>query len=374
MRTTLTFLLMVSLRATESAPPPLVTVLRGGQGGYFAYRIPSLVVAPNGDLLVFCEARKDDLNDDGDIDLVQTRSTDGGKTWLPHTLIHEEGGTAKIKYGNPTAVVDTRQRTIWLAANRDYLTDRGSRAGGALVLFRSDDSGKTWSRPIDITASVKPRDWGHHAFGPGIGIQIELGEHSGRLVLPGNFRRSFNKSMPSSSHTIFSDDSGQTWKLGGVLGDYTNECQVVETVEAGRSELLINMRNHWGRGGVAEKSGKRLVSRSSDGGATWNTERLDPALSDPPCQASLLRYSFATDHARSVLLFANPAGGGRNNLTVRLSLDEGRTWPKNKLLVPGSAAYSCLARLPDGRVGAIVETDGYMRLGFVSFELTWFDE
>lgn len=354
--------------------PELVEVLAGGKGGYHAYRIPSLIVAPNRHLLVFCEGRKSDLDDDGDIDLLQTRSTDGGVTWLPHTVIFEEGGNAKIKYGNPTAVVDTHKGVIWLAANRDYLTEKGARAGGSLVLFRSHDSGETWSRPIDISGSVKEPDWGHHAFGPGIGIQIQHSEHAGRLVLPANFRRSFDKSKPSYSHTIISDNHGETWKLGGVLGQYTNECQVAEIVEQDRPGLMINMRNHWGRGGVAEKSGSRLVARSYDGGETWSAEQMDMTLPEPPCQASLYRYSFASDDGQSVLLFANPAGGERKKLTVRMSRDEGRTWPVSKLLVPGSAAYSCLARLSDGRVGAIVETNGYMQLSFAAFKLNWLEQ
>lgn len=369
-------IVLLGFTATAAEPPRLVEVLVGGQGGYHAYRIPSLIVAPNGDLLVFCEARKSDLNDDGDIDLVQTRSSDGGKTWSPHSLIYEEGGDAKIKYGNPTAVVDAQTKTIWLATNRDYLTEQGARAGGTLVLFRSDDSGKTWSRPIDITAQVKQPDWGHHAFGPGIGIQLQRGPHAGRLLLPANFRRSFDKGQPSFSHVIFSDDHGETWRLGGVLGEFTNECQIAETIEDGRPGLLINMRNHWGRGGVAEKSGKRLVARSRDGGATWTAEQMDPGLPEPPCQASLFRYSFASadGHTKSILLFANPAGSSRQNLTVRLSRDEGKTWPGSKLLVPGSAAYSCLARLPDGRVGAIVETQNYQKLQFAVFDLAWLEE
>ena len=352
----------------------LTPILRGGTGGYHAYRIPSMIVAPNGDLLVFCEGRKSDLNDDGDIDLLQTRSSDGGVTWQPHQLVFEEGGTARIKFGNPTVVLDSKTGTLWLAANRDYLTEKGARAGGALVLFRSNDSGQTWSQPIDISASVRQADWGHHAFGPGIGIQIQHGPMAGRLVLPANFRRSFDKSQPSFSHTIISDDHGTTWKLGGVLGQYTNECQLAEFVEEGRAGLLINMRNHWGRAGIAEKSGKRLVARSYDGGATWDAEQIDPALPEPPCQASLLRYSFASDREKSVLLFANPAGTSRKNLTVRMSLNEGRTWTSGKLLAAGSAAYSCLARLPDGRVAAVVETDGYMQLSFAAFPLVWLDD
>ena len=355
----------------RASVPPRVDVFAGGVDGYFAYRIPSLVVAPNSDLLVFCEARKTNLSDDGDIDLLMKRSTDRGRTWLKQQLIYEEGGEARIKYGNPTALVDEETGTIWLATNRDYLTERGARAGGTLVLLRSDDNGRSWSKPIDITASIKGPDWGHHAFGPGIGIQLRLGQHKGRLLFPANFRRSFDKRKPSYSHVIYSNDHGRTWKLGGTLGDYTNECQVAEMTEKGRPGLLINMRNHWGRGGFPVKSGKRLVARSFDGGQSWDAEEMDAALPEPPCQASLYRYSFAKNAEPSRLLFANPIGPGRANLRVRLSLDEGRTWPHGKLIAIGSTAYSCMARLPDDHVGIIYERSNYQRISFSAFPVDW---
>lgn len=278
----------------RASVPERVDVFAAGKDGYLAYRIPSYIVAPNSDLQVFCEARKNNLYDDGDIDLLMKRSTDGGQTWLKQQLIYEEGGNAHIKYGNPTAVVDEEAGVIWLAANRDYLTERGARAGGSLVLFHSDDNGRSWSKPTDITASIKGPDWGHHAFGPGIGIQLRHGPHKGRLLFPANFRRSFNKRQPSYSYVIFSDDHGKTWKLGGALGDYTNECQIAEIIEQGKPGLLINMRNHWGRSGLPEKSGKRLVTRSFDSGESWDAETTDPDLPEPPCQASLCRCSFAT--------------------------------------------------------------------------------
>lgn len=358
------FWIMAKERASV---PDRTDVFVAGADGYFAYRIPSLIVAPNDDLLVFCEARKNNLSDDGNIDLLMKRSTDGGATWLKQQLVYEEGGDAHIKYGNPTAVVDEDTGVIWLATNRDYLTERGARAGGTMVLFRSDDSGRSWSKPIDITASIKGPEWGHHAFGPGIGVQLQHGRHKGRLLFPANFRRSFDKRQPSYSHVIFSDDHGKTWKLGGTLGDYTNECQIAEIDEEGNPGLLINMRNHWGRGGVPEKSGKRLVARSFDGGESWSTEAMDPALPDPPCQASLYRYSFGSDDEPSRLLFANPIGPGRSNLRVRLSHDEGRTWPHGKLIAIGSTAYSCMARLPGNRVGVIYERGNYQRLSFSAF-------
>ena len=123
-----------------------------------------------------------------------------------------------------------RSSSLTTRANRDYLTERGAWAGGTLVLFRSDDNGRNWSKPIEI----KGPDWGHHAIGPGIGIQLRHGQHKGRLPFPANFRRSFDKRQPSYSHVIFSHDRGKTWKLGGTLGDYANECQLAEVIEEGR--------------------------------------------------------------------------------------------------------------------------------------------
>jgi len=100
---------------------------------------------------------------------------------------------------------------------------------------------------------------------------------------------------------------------------------------------------------------------------------MDLALPEPPCQASLYRYCFATKDEPSRLLFANPIGPGRSNLRVRLSLDEGKTWPHGKLISIGSAAYFCLARLVDKRVGIVYERDNYRRISFPAFSVDWLE-
>jgi len=356
---------------TTADEPWRTDVFVSGQEGYLAYRIPALIATPRGALLAFCEARKSSFEDDGDIDLLSRRSEDQGRTWLKPELVIEEGDDAPIKFGNPTPVVDHETGAVWLAVNRDHLDDNGARQGGRLLLLRSEDDGRSWARPLDITEQIKQPGWGYYAFGPGIGIQIRRGPHRGRLILPANYRESFDKRQPSWSHVIYSDDHGQTWQLGGRLGEHTNECQVVEVVEEGQPALLFNARNHRGRVGLKEQAGKRLVARSRDGGLTWSAEQMDLALPDPPCQASLLRYSFPTDGGPSRILFANPAGPGRSHLTLRLSLDEGHTWPVSKLLYEGSAAYSCLARLPTGQVGVVFERDNYGKLTFAAFDLEW---
>ena len=89
------------------------------------------------------------------------------------------------------------------------------------------------------------------------------------------------------------------------------------------------------------------------------------------CQASLARFSWAGNGLRSLLLFSNPNGKNRLNLTVKLSDDEGRTWSAGRSVYAGSSAYSCLAALPDGRIGVLYERDDYQKLTFASLTLQW---
>jgi sialidase-1 len=362
--------------AAEPVAPDVVDridVFTSGVGGYFSYRIPAIVVSPNGTLLVFCEGRKTSRSDDGDIDLLLRRSTDGGKTWLDVQLVYEEGGDATTKIGNPCPVVDAESKTVWLTMNRSGGTERSNRSGGDILVARSTDDGATWSKPADITRDVKKPGWRHYAQGPGVGVQLTLGPHKGRLVVPANYRESFDNRDPSFSHVMFSDDHGQTWRLGGIVGPHTNECQVVEILEQGRPGVLINMRNHWARAGKPELSGKRLVARSFDGGTTWSEAAIDAALIEPICQASLFRYSWGSAGETSRILFANPANNSRDHLTIRVSFDEGRSWPVSQLIDAGSAAYSCLTRLPDGRVGLIYERGDYKHLTFTAVSVAAFE-
>ena len=133
------------------------------------------------------------------------------------------------------------------------------------------------------------------------------------------------------------------------------------------------MRNHWARSGKRpELAGRRLISRSRDDGLTWTEPTRDEALIEPTCQASLIRYSWPSDSQRSTLLFANPdSTSKRERLTVRMSNDEGRTWPTSKLIDPGPSGYCCLTSLKGGRIGLIYERDNYKRLTFVTFKLDW---
>lgn len=369
------FMVWTALLAAASAPaivdcktsvaddqPVKTDVFVSRTGGYHTYRIPAVIVTPEGTLLAFCEGRKTSRSDHGDLDLVLRRSADGGKTWTPMQIVYEEGGDAKVTIGNPCPVVHQNTGRIWLPFCRNN--------DDVLVTF-SDDDGKTWAKPREITESVKKSGWGWYATGPGVGIQLERGEHKGRLLVPCDHGVQIEGKRIMHSHVFYSDDHGQTWKLGGTVDRHTDECQVVELSDG---TVMINMRNYWGRHGKQpDKDKMRAVAVSRDGGATWEDLRFDETLIEPICQGSFLRYSMKGESGDGWLLFSNPASTStRHRLTVRLSNDEGETWPVAKLLHEGPSAYSCLTVLPDGSIGCLYEggeNHAYEKIIFAKFSL-----
>lgn len=359
-----TLLIVLSLNAGilfASEPFEQLDVFVGGKGGFHTYRVTSLITSKNGTLLAFCEGRKTSRIDDGDNDLLLRRSIDGGKTWQPKQLVHEEGGKAIVTIGNPCPVVDQSTGIIWLTMNRK--NDR-------ILITHSKDDGISWAKPTDITKQVKKPNWGWYAMGPGVGIQLQLGPHKGRLVIPCDHRKTKSRSGPSSSHVVYSDDHGKSWQLGGLVGDHSNECQVVELSDG---TLLLNARNHYARSGNRpDLAYRRIISTSKDGGLSWSKPKLDEALIEPQCQGSLIRYPRKSKNGAHWLLFSNPASkSAREKMTVRLSQDDGKTWPNSKCVYEGSAAYSCLTVLPDGRIGMLYERDSTTRITFAVFTLDW---
>lgn len=348
----------VPVASQDRTSPPQVDVFQSGKEGYHTFRIPVLLVTPKGTLLAFCEGRKTSRADHGDVDLVLKRSTDRGRTWGPLELVYEEGDTATITIGNPCPVVDRDTGIIWLPFCRDNVD---------VFMTHSRDDGKTWTKPVKITADVKKPDWSWYATGPGVGIQLQIGPHKGRLVMPCDHKNKLKDNAGYHSHVIYSDNHGKTWHLGGIAGSFTNECQVVELADG---SLLLNMRNYQGQGGGDKaKSKRRAIAHSRAGGVTWGDLEFDGTLVEPICQASLHRYE---GPGKSRLLFSNPASPDQRRLmTVRLSDDGGKTWRANKRIYKGSAAYSCLATLPDQKIGLLYERDDYRKITFTAFTVDW---
>jgi len=116
----------------------------------------------------------------------------------------------------------------------------------------------------------------------------------------------------------------------------------------------------------------RYVHTSGDEGQTWQTRR-EPALPDPACNASLIRYTSVEEgYNKNRLLFSNAnSENKRRNMTVRLSYDEGQTWTEGKTIYAGHSAYSTLTILDNGDIGLLFEKDDHKENVFVRFTLEW---
>jgi sialidase-1 len=348
-------------------------VFISGHDGYHTYRIPALLTTKKGTLLAFCEGRKATRSDSGNIDLLVKRSADNGKTWSSRQVVWDDRDNT---CGNPCPVVDQRTGTIWLLMtwnrgddHEGEIKKNTSKDTRRVWVSRSNNDGRTWSKPIEITATAKRPEWRWYATGPGVGIQLQKGPWKGRMVIPCDHSIvSANDPDGYNSHVIISDDHGKTWYIGGVISPKVNECQVVEL---DNGTLMINMRNY------DRSKTTRAIATSNDGGITFSKVTHDPVLVEPICQASFLRYTLRPKHDRNRLLFSNPAHakrGDRRDMTVRLSYDEGRSWPVAKLLYAGPSAYSCLTKLPDGNIACLYEAgqkSPYEKIIFTSFNLDW---
>jgi sialidase-1 len=331
----------------EPREPRRMDLFDRGEGGYHTYRIPAIVMSLKGALLAFCEGRKTSGADHGDVDLVMRRSTDGGKTWSPLTIVHEEGGDAPITIGNPVPVLDRDTGIIWLFFCRD---------NKQIWMTRTSDEGQTWEKPVDMSATLV-KDWSWVATGPGHGIQMS----NGRLIIPTDCQK---HTAPKTLHSfvIYSDDHGHTWKLGDLTGPGMNECQAAERADG---SLILSMRNYL-------QQGKCAFAVSKDGGVTWSEPKLHEQVDCPVCEASIVRYTpMAGTKGKSVLLHSGPALKKRLNLTIRVSEDEGETWPIARILHEHHAEYSDLIVLPSGEIGCFYERDGYKHMTFTRFDLDW---
>lgn len=394
--------LLLAAAATLPAAEPflekhdLFTV--GDDPAYNIYHIPGIVVTAKGTVLAWCEARKRPagVSDWDDIRILLRRSTDDGKSWsAPQSIANVEGPKRKnpfalrmknvdpadVTYNNPVLIAD-RDGTVHMLFCLEY-----ERA----FYQRSDDDGLSWSKPVEITATFdafkKDYAWKVLATGPNHSIQIK----TGRLVVPVwlSTGEGGNAHRPSVTATIYSDDQGKTWKAGDIAVPCTDEwINPNETVaiELNDGRVMLNVRSE-------SKAHRRLVVTSPDGATNWSTPKFDDALLEPICMGGIVRYHHG---GQSLILFSNPhnldnakgkAEPGKNrdrkNLSVKLSRDEGGTWPVNKRLEDGPGAYSDLAVTKDGTIlcfyGRAGDGKGMSawsggRLTLARFNLEWLEQ
>ena len=340
-----------------------VQIFEAEKGGYAHYRVPAIVVSPAGTVMVVTEARASERGDWGLQDILMVRSRDGGRSWdEPRKIVALEGepeqneaalaqGLAEpgvTTYNNIVPIVDSEENVVHFLFCSAY-----KRA----YYMRSADDGETFSEPVDITETFErfrdEYDWKVIATGPGHGIR----HSNGRLIVPvwlsdgtaGHAHR------PSIVSTIYSDDGGATWERGEVVVRHPDLKNPSETlaVELSDGSVMLNIRHE-------SPNHRRAVTVSPDGAAGWSELRFDEALFEPICMASLLRVGhalvFANPDSKEPRDPENPDGNWkRHNMTVRLSEDEGATWPYERVIEPGVSGYSDLAVGPDGTIYLVYE-------------------
>ena len=336
-----------------------VALREGGDDGVHTYRIPGLVTTKAGTLIAVYDIRHRGGGDlPNDIDIGMSRSTNGGRTWEPMRAIMDMGRDPKWRYdgiGDPAVLVDEQTGTIWVAAtwshgNRSW---NGSGPGmtpeqtGQVMLVRSDDDGRTWSEPINITSQVKDPSWCFVLPGPGRGITMQ----DGTLVFAAQYQDPPDRRRLPHSTILYSKDHGETWQIGTGAWDDTTESQVVE-IEPG--VLMLNCRYN--------RKDRRVVMITRDMGATWEKHvTSERSLIEPrACMASLIRPFGINDASKSDwLLFSNPdSTRRRERLMIKASTDGGLNWlADHRLLLDEgvSAGYSCMTMVDSEHVGILYE-------------------
>jgi sialidase-1 len=358
-------------------------VYNSGSDGHKSYRIPAIIALPDGTLLAFAEGRVSGSADFGDVNIVMKRSTDNGRSWGKMSTIVDYDS---LQAGNPAPVVDLTdpqypEGRIFLFYNTGNNHEGEVRKGNGYreVWYKTSvDKGITWSESVNITAQVhrlyRPEvdssydfieDWRSYANTPGHAMQFTEVPYKGRIIIPANHSAGEPKDNweDYAAHAFFTDDHGKTFRVGQTLNlPGSNEATAAE-ISGGR--LMLNARNQ--KGDIRA----RIVAISDDGGETWNSVHFDHLLPDPVCEGSIL--NIGNKDGRSVLAFCNPADTiNRNNLTLRISYNDGESWPLAILVdksddpdeMKSFTAYSDIVRLNSGEIGILYERDNYKEIVF----------
>ena len=286
------------------------------QKNHAYYHVPSIVIAPDGSILAFCEERwRSPCDDTGECHIVMKKSVDGGENWGDLVHLRKDPGA---KYHMGSATVDPDTKNVLLMCGGGWL--------------QSADNGDTWVdwKPLvhDIEGATRGST---HGSAPGIVIQY--GVHQGRILWPARTIVTSDGyddlSIPDRqakcySMAIYSDDHGANIHTSNYFLRGTGEACLAERLNG---DLYFNTRAYF-------NDGQRHTAVSHDCGATFEECTPDPTLREvrQGCNASIVRYPPELCGGRDILLFANPDNTGqhREHGIVHASFDGGKNWKVKK--------------------------------------------
>ena len=363
-----------------------IAVHQHGQDGVNTTRIPGLITSKNGTLMAVFDARWDSGRDlQGNIDIGLKRSFDKGLTWQPLQIVLDMGtwGGLPQKYNGVSdacILVDNQSGEIFIAGlwmhgvldgntgkwveglteKSDNWIHQWSKKGSQpgldvkstcqFLITKSTDDGNTWSKPMNITSTTKRPEWWLFAPAPGHGITLD----DGTLVMPTQGRD--NTGKPFSNITL-SKDHGKTWETSNPAFYDVSECMAVELKNG---NIMLNMRDNKNRKDTLING--RRICVTPDRGQTWSESPTSrKALIEPTCMGCIHRHKYwVNGREKSVLFFSNPNDKSqRINLTIKVSFDEGNTWPQKNWITLDeykSAGYSCLTSIDDNTLGVLYES------------------
>ncbi len=365
----------------------------------FFYRIPALTHLGDGVVLASWDARPGSAADAPNPNsIMERRSTDNGRTWGAARIVAAgkpaDASGPRFGYSDPSYVVDRETGTVFnfFVYSKDqgffgsaYGDDDADRQVISSAVISSTDGGLTWSEPRLITEVTKTSTGSRDAQGvyqpavgdvranfatSGEGIQLRYGPYAGRLIqqYAGTIRQS-DGSTRIQAYSVYSDDHGATWQRGAAVGTGMDENKVVELSDG---RVMLNSRD-------SDNGRQRKIAISTDGGHSYGPVTRDAELPDPTNNASIIRMhpdAPAGSPDAKKLLFTNAnngLNGNRVNGAVRVSCDDGESWPGLRTLAPGFFAYSSATVLDDGRFGVLWERNYSNDMQFSTFDEAWLD-
>ena len=390
------------------------SVFVNGTEGYACYRTPSIIRMGNGDLLAVAEGRLANCGDhSGIIRVVGKISENNGETWGEVFTIARNiiaNGSEHVAQ-NPSPVLDTMdpdnpQGKVLIIYNKAEFGEHFITAGDGVrraCSIESLDHGRTWVNETDITSEVhKPlqpsytavyddaatrhnnaEDWRMNFPATGHGIQLRGGLRNNpatreRLLYCAKLSKGDRSNRHGQSYVYWSADHGQSWTIGGV-GDVLGSSEAM-AVELETGDIMVNFINNTGPDGAGVNYRGVMINEFDDDGkmSMAKTRRDDTGLPDPIVQASIQRYAWSDEAeygSKNRILFSNPnSQSACENLTVRLSCDEGQTWSPHKLIDSGPAAYGDLVILDDMRIGLLYERGNTGGIVFARYSLDWLSD